>query len=286
MLVSWGSVYPGRLLDACDEVRLDVSTTGCGPAGHRRRSESAGSHCPCISHPFTHGGDAEILQRNTEPAARLPTRVSTEGVGGGERTLLATIHNWGSRAAPAHEHGLRITMLQSDFPHTFDGVAVYMAKTFEGTHTGAGALCCAQLCPGLPGMESACAAGQSDQLSHIGAVAFSGHARRRAPPLHSARQGFGNAVTCFWPIQLVNFGRSYVAYYRIAQISLLNLACAGPPHATQASRLPPRVLHAGTRDGTDDDDVFYLWSYNADPVVRYSWVVSGSSWVYLALPQI
>ena len=26
-------------------------------------------------------------------------------------------------------------------------------------------------------------------------------------------------------------------------------------------------------------------SYSADPVVRYSWVVSGSSWVYLALPK-
>jgi hypothetical protein len=26
-------------------------------------------------------------------------------------------------------------------------------------------------------------------------------------------------------------------------------------------------------------------SYNADPVVRYSWFASGSSWVYLALPQ-
>jgi hypothetical protein len=26
-------------------------------------------------------------------------------------------------------------------------------------------------------------------------------------------------------------------------------------------------------------------SYNADPVVRYSWFASGSSWGYLALPQ-
>ena len=44
-----------------------------------------------------------------------------------ERALLGTIHNGGSRAAPAH--GLCITTLRSASPYTLDGVAAYMAKT-------------------------------------------------------------------------------------------------------------------------------------------------------------
>jgi len=48
-----------------------------------------------------------------------------------ERAVLGTmIHNGGSRAASAH--GLRITTLRSASPHTLDGVASYMAKTFPG----------------------------------------------------------------------------------------------------------------------------------------------------------
>jgi hypothetical protein len=44
------------------------------------------------------------------------------------------------------------------------------------------------------------------QLSHVDTVAEDArqrpvrfHARRRAPPLHSLRQGFENAGACFWP---------------------------------------------------------------------------------------
>ena len=52
---------------------------------------------------------------------------SREGLRERERALLArgTIHNGGSRTAPAH--GLRITTLRS-----FDRVTAYMAKTFPG----------------------------------------------------------------------------------------------------------------------------------------------------------
>jgi hypothetical protein len=47
------------------------------------------------------------------------------------KDIIITIHNEGSRAAPAHR--LRITtllLLLSTSPHTLAGVAAYMAKTF------------------------------------------------------------------------------------------------------------------------------------------------------------
>jgi hypothetical protein len=53
--------------------------------------------------------------------------------------------------------------------------------------------------------------GSQIKLSKVEAVPFSGrygenlfHARRRATPLHSACQGFGNVGVCFCPVPLVS----------------------------------------------------------------------------------
>jgi hypothetical protein len=80
------------------------------------------------------------------------------------------------------------------------------------------------------------AGGSWTKWSHVGAVAFNElqrescfHTRRRAPPLHSARQGFENTGICSWLCRWsANFGRLSVVYCRIVQISRLNFACAGP----------------------------------------------------------
>jgi hypothetical protein len=90
--------------------------------------------------------------------------------------------------------------------------------------------------PQWPAVESACA-GQPHQIVTCWRCRIESPAeprplacgrRRRAPPLHSARQKFENAGAwfglCRWS---TNFGRLLVVYYRIAQISRLSLACAG-----------------------------------------------------------
>ena len=68
--------------------------------------------------------------RGLSAVERMLTRWSSGREGGGEeseseRTLLGTINNEGSRAAPA-------PTLRSTSPHTLDEVAAYMAKTFPG----------------------------------------------------------------------------------------------------------------------------------------------------------
>jgi hypothetical protein len=72
------------------------------------------------------------------------------------------------------------------------------------------------------------------------------HARRCAPPLHPERQGFENAGNLRIPALVfvlcrcsANFGRFLVVYYRIAQISGLNLACANPPRTRRSK--PPKL---------------------------------------------